>query len=102
MDETAYLGLSEEKKKLLHQKVLKLARDEYLACLFTRQVEAGRYGDLKKAIINDGLEGGSLYRKDLETAAALLKGYQPTIAEKQSQNHAAEETNNSGVAFAQP
>ena len=63
--------------------------------------DAGRYRDLKKSIINNGLKGDSLYLTDLEAAAALMKGYQPTTAEKQSQHRIAVETNNGDVAFMQ-
>ena len=42
MDEKAYLELSEEKMEAFDLKALQLARDEYLACLFTRQADTGR------------------------------------------------------------
>ena len=82
-------------------KAMKFANDEYLACLFIKQEDAGRYGDLKKSIINNGLRGSLSYPNDLEAAAALLKGYQPTTTEKQSQHRIAAETNNGDIAFTQ-
>ena len=47
MTEEAYLGLGADKMIAFDLKAIKLANDEYLAYLFIRQGDAGRYGDLK-------------------------------------------------------
>ena len=36
-------------------KAMKKANNKYLACLFIRQADGGRYGDLKESIINNSL-----------------------------------------------
>ena len=69
---------------------------------FVRQTDEGRYGELKKTIINDYLRGGPDSLKTLEEAVTLFKHYIPTAAEKQSQKRAATQpSNNKEVAFSQ-
>ena len=57
-NDAGYANLATEVKKAFDLEVKKLARGEYFACLFVRQTDTGRYGELKKTIINDYLRGG--------------------------------------------
>ena len=77
-------------------------REEYLACLFVRQADAGGFGNLKYIIINDYLRGGPDSPKNFRAAVTLFKHYQPTIAKRQSQNRAAAEPSNNDLAFTHP
>ena len=47
------------------------------ACLMNRHADAGRFGNLKKKIINDYLRGGPDSLKNLEAAVTLFKHYRP-------------------------
>ena len=53
MTDAAYAALEPDIKILFDKEIIKLARGEYFACLFVRQTDAVRYGELKKTIIND-------------------------------------------------
>ena len=88
MDDTAWDALDAEAKKKLRDEATKMARAEYLACLFVRQTCTHRYGELKKLIMNDGLRTGQEYPKTVEAAAMLFKHYIPTAEEKLAQTRA--------------
>ena len=103
LDDTGYANLKTEDRKAFDIKVKKLARGEYFACLFVRQTDTGRYGELKKTIINDYLRGGPDSPKTLEEAVTLFKHYIPTAAERQTQRRATTlPSTTEEVAFSQP
>ena len=58
MNDAAYAALESDKKTAFDNKIIKLVRGKYFACLFVKQTDAVRYGKLKKTIINDYLRGG--------------------------------------------
>ena len=84
LDDTGYANLKTEDWKAFAIKFKKLARGEYFACLFVRKTDTGRYGELKKTIINDYLRGGPDSPKTLEEAVTLFKHYIPTAVERQT------------------
>ena len=83
-NDAGYANLTTEVKIAFDIEVKKLVRGEYFACLFVRQTDTGRYGELKKTIINDYLRGGPDCPKTLEEAVTLFKHYIPTAAERQT------------------
>ena len=48
MDDAAYAALKSDDKTAFDKEIVKLARGEYFACLFVKQTDAARYGELKK------------------------------------------------------
>ena len=84
MDDAAYAGLKSDDKIAFDKEITKLARGEYFACLFVKQTDTARYGELKKTIINNYLRGGPDCPKTLDAAITLFKNYQPTAIERQS------------------
>ena len=58
MDTDARDALGGDAQKKLRDEATKMARAEYLACLFIRQTCTLRYGKLKNLIMNDGLWTG--------------------------------------------
>ena len=102
MTDTEYAAMKGESKVAFDNEIIKLARGEYFACLFVRQTDAVRYGELKKTIINDYLRGGPDCPKTLEAAIILFKNYQPTTTERQAQKQAVNTPGTSEqVAFVQ-
>ena len=102
-DDAGYANLGSEEKIVFDTEVMKLARGEYFACLFVRQTDTGRYGELKKTIINDYLRGGPDCPKTLEGAVTLFKNYIPTAAERQTQKRTTTlPSTTEEVAFSQP
>ena len=63
------------KKDALVAKATKMARNEYLACLFVRLTDQDRYNVLKKEIINDCLRNREGYPKTVKEAARLFTNY---------------------------
>ena len=50
MDDAADAALKPDDKIVFDKEIMKLARGEYFACLFVRQTDTGRYGELKKQL----------------------------------------------------
>ena len=76
-----------------------IARNEYLACLFIKQGDNDRFGELKQSFMNDGLKGESTYPNSIEDACILLKGYKRVGAGLRGNNTRAGEE--SSLAFAE-
>ena len=72
MDDAAYTALKPDDRIAFDKEIMKLVRGEYFTCLFVRQTDTNRYGELKKTIINDYLRGGPDCPKTLEGAITLF------------------------------
>ena len=74
IDAQQYIEMDPREKTACNRKVSMMASEEYLACLFTKQANNKRYGNLKELFVNDGLKGDMTYPKTLEAAILIIKG----------------------------
>ena len=70
-----YDAMGEDSKKVIQSKVMKTAKEVYLACLFILVVNDERYGGVKTALGDNYLLGKQEYPQDLLAAKRLLADF---------------------------
>ena len=67
--------MQSDERITLHKEVVEIACEEYLACLFLKQADEGRFGNLKTILVNGHLNPNALdyhYPKTLQDSLCLL------------------------------